>query len=94
LKNKRLKLFLLLIIGILLIPFFAMFFTNEVHWTFGDFIVMGLLLLTTALILEFTLRKITTKQNRVVIVIIIIMVFLLVWAELAVGIFNSWFSKS
>ena len=43
-KNKRLILILITIVFLLLIPFIAMQFTNEVDWTVSDFIVIGILL--------------------------------------------------
>lgn len=72
--------------GILLVPFVAMQFTNEVDWDQTDFIVMGVLIFGTGLAIDFALRKADTY--KVAAVIAIIAVFLYIWAELAVGIFN------
>jgi hypothetical protein len=88
-KNKKLLILILGIIGILLIPAIAMLFTNEVNWSIGDFAIMGMLLLTVALVTEFMLRKISTKKYRIAIIIVLIGLFLLLWTELAVGLFNS-----
>ena len=85
---------LLGIIGVLLIPAIAMLFTNEVNWSMGDFAVMGTLLLTAVLATEFVLRKISNKKYRIAIIALLIGVFLLLWAELAVGLFNSPFAGS
>jgi hypothetical protein len=74
---------------ILLVPLVAMQFTDEVNWSPSDFIVMAVLLLGTGLALEFVSRKIKTTTNRVAFSIVLVAVFLLVWAELAVGIFGS-----
>ncbi|WP_395046217.1 hypothetical protein [Flavobacterium sp.] len=88
-KNKRLLIMLLGITGILLIPAIAMLFTNEVNWSIGDFVVMGTLLLTVVLATEFILRKISDKKYRIAIITLLIILFLLLWVELAVGLFNS-----
>ncbi len=80
---------LLGITGILLIPAIAMLFTNEVNWSIGDFVVMGTLLLTVVLATEFILRKISDKKYRIAIITLLIILFLLLWVELAVGLFNS-----
>lgn len=80
---------ILVIAGILLIPAIAMLFTKEVNWSIGDFVIMGLLLLTLTLVTEFIVRKIANKKYRIAIIIVLIGIFLLLWAELAVGIFNS-----
>lgn len=88
-KNKRLFFILAIIVILLLIPFIAMQFTDSVNWSLSDFVVMGLLLSGTGLLCEFTLRKVKTTKNRIIICLIIILIFILIWAELAVGIFGS-----
>ncbi|MBT8281696.1 MAG: hypothetical protein KJO16_08970, partial [Muriicola sp.] len=55
--DKRLGLILLGAASVLLIPLIAMQFTSEVNWTAGDFLVAGILLLSTAFLLEFSWRK-------------------------------------
>jgi len=85
---------LLGIIGLLLIPAIAMLFTTEVNWSVGDFVAMGTLLLTVVFTTEFILRKITHKNRRIAFIAVVISIFLLIWVELAVGIFNSPFAGS
>lgn len=93
-KNKRLKI-ILTAAGILLsIPFIAMQFTNEVNWTPGDFIIMGVLLFGTGLLCEFVMRKVKNTNKRIMICAALLFVFLLIWAELAVGIFGTPFAGS
>ena len=79
---------------LLLIPFIAMQFTSEVRWKFLDFLVAGLLLLSTGLLLEIVFRKIKSKKRRIAVAIAMLIVLLLVWAELAVGIFGTPFAGS
>ena len=93
-KIKSLKIILVIVAIILLIPFIAMQFTDEVSWTLFDFIVMGVLLLGTGLLFELVLRKMTNIKYRTFLLIAIILTFLLVWAELAVGIFGTPFAGS
>ena len=93
-KNKSLKIILAVVALILLIPFIAMQFTDEVSWTIFDFIVMGILLLGTGLLFELVLRKMTNIKYRTLLLVAIILTFLLVWAELAVGIFGTPFAGS
>ena len=93
-KNKRLKI-ILTTAGILLsIPFIAMQFTNEVNWTPGDFIIMGVLLFGTGLLCEFVMRKVKSTNKRIMICGAFLFVFLLIWAELAVCIFGTPFAGS
>jgi len=88
-KNKRLYIFLAVVAGLLLIPLIAMQFTDEVKWSAFDFLLMAILLTSTAFICELALRKIKQSKYRIAICISAIVLFLLIWAELAVGIFNS-----
>jgi cytochrome bd-type quinol oxidase subunit 2 len=93
-SNTRLIIILLAVPVILLIPFVAMQFTEEVNWSTFDFLVMGILLLLIGLKIEYILRKVKRKQNRIAVISIILIVFLLIWAELAVGIFGTPFAGS
>ena len=88
-KNKRLLAILLTAPGLLCIPLIAMQFTSEVDWQFPDFFVMGILLLSVGISCEMILRKFKTIRQRIIFCGIALMIFFLIWAELAVGIFNS-----
>jgi len=88
-QNKRLLIILLITIILLLIPLIAMQFTNEVNWTLFDFIIAGFLIFGIGLIFELTLRKIKNVKYRIVMFAVILLTFLLLWAELAVGIFGT-----
>jgi hypothetical protein len=74
--------------GILLIPFVAMQFTEEVQWTLSDFIVMGSIIFVTGLLLDLALRK--AGKYRLLAAGAVLIGFLWLWAELAVGIFTNW----
>lgn len=88
-RNKQF-IYILCAVGIiLLIPFTAMQFTDEVHWSLFDFLLMALLLLGTGLLIEFAIRKLKTSGQRIVACLLIVFIFLLVWAELAVGVFGT-----
>ncbi|AXP81713.1 hypothetical protein CJ739_2641 [Mariniflexile rhizosphaerae] len=89
LKNKRLFAILGLVVFLLLIPGISMLFTNEVNWSIQDFIIAGILLLSIGLAIEFILRKVSKKQNRIALIIIILMLLILTWIELAVGVFGT-----
>ena len=93
-KNKRLITILLAVPLLLLIPLIAMQFSSEVNWSLGDFLVMGVLLLAVGFTFEVVLRKVPKKNNRIALMATIIILFLLIWAELAVGIFGTPFAGS
>ncbi|HUH33811.1 MAG TPA: hypothetical protein VLZ28_07645 [Daejeonella sp.] len=88
-KNKRLTGIVLAVALLLLVPFIAMQFTNEVSWTGSDFVTAGVLLLGTGLLCEFVMRKIRNKDYQYGILAVILLTLILTWAELAVGIFGS-----
>ncbi len=79
---------------LLLIPLIGMQFTSEINWSIADFILMGFLLLSLGFAIEFILRKISNKTYKLVLIAVFVIVFLLIWIELAVGIFNSPFAGS
>jgi hypothetical protein len=80
--------------AILLIPFVAMQFTREVNWTASDFVIMGVLLLGTGLLLQLAANKIRSSKSRLLAIGAVGLAFLFVWAELAVGIVGSPFAGS
>ena len=93
-QNKRLIGILLTVPALLLIPFIAMQFTGEVNWDLTDFVVMGTLLAGTGLVCELVLRKVKNVEHRLAVCGGILLVFFLIWAELAVGIFGTPFAGS
>lgn len=93
-KNKRLTAIVLTAALLLLVPFIAMQFTNEVDWSVFDFLIAGVLLFGTGLLCELVLRKVKTTKYRVIICGVILVVLALVWIQLAVGIFGTPFAGS
>ena len=79
---------------LLLVPFVAMRFTDEVKWTPLDFIIAGVLLLGTGLVCELVMRKVKKIQYRIAVCAVILAALLVVWAELAVGIIGTRFAGS
>ena len=88
-QNKRLIGIVLTVALLLLIPLIAMQFTDDVNWTLFDFIVAGVLLLATGLMCELVIRKVNKIGYRIAICLAILAALLLIWIELAVGIFGS-----
>jgi peptidoglycan/LPS O-acetylase OafA/YrhL len=93
-QNKRLVGIVLTVALLLLIPFIAMQFTNEVNWTLFDFMVAGVLLLGTGLLCELVIRKVKNIKYRLAICGVILIALLFIWIELAVGIFGTPFAGS
>jgi peptidoglycan/LPS O-acetylase OafA/YrhL len=82
----------LVMAAILLVPFVAMRFTNEVNWTIVDFIVAAILLGGTGLAFILLARRTRQAKRRIAIGAVLLAALLLVWAELAVGIFGTPFA--
>ena len=92
--NRRSGFIIISIFALLSIPLIAMQFTDQVNWSVMDFLIMGILLLAAGVIVEYVLRKVRNKDTRILLIICTLLVFLLVWAELAVGIFGTPFAGS
>jgi hypothetical protein len=76
-------------VALLLLPFAAMQFTDEVEWTSLDFIVFGVMLSSAGLGLEFLVRRSGSAAYRCAAAIAIVTAFLLLWVNLAVGIIGT-----
>lgn len=86
--SKRLIGIVLIVALLLLIPLVAMQFTDEVTWNLLDFVVAGALLIGTGLMIDLVIRKVKKTEYRIALCIVILAGLLLVWTELAVGIFG------
>ena len=72
---------------ILIIPLVGTILSDQIDWGILDFLVMGIILLIVGIALSAVSQKIKNSKKRLFYNFIIILVFFLVWAELAVGIF-------
>ena len=81
-KNLRLICILIAVPALLLIPYFAMRFGDEVNWTALDFITMGIMLLITGLAIEVALRLVKVTWVKAAAVFAILFGFVMVWGAL------------
>lgn len=77
---------------LLVIPWVVMKFTEKVDWSAFDFMVMGVLLLSLGLGLHGVWIKGKDCKQRKILTLLLICLFLMIWAELAVGLFGTPFS--
>ena len=75
--------------SLLLLPFFFSFISKEVNWSSSDYLLMGIMLLFLSIGIEIVMRFAKDAKKRLLLMMAVIFTFLLLWAELAVGIFNS-----
>ncbi|GGH40026.1 membrane protein [Mangrovimonas yunxiaonensis] len=92
--KKRVVTILLVITVLLLIPLIAMIFTNSVNWSMFDFAIAGIMLLAAGFTFEVIIEHVNKKRIRNILIVLLIVCFLLIWAELAVGVFGSPFAGS
>ena len=90
--NKKWSVFSPLLL--LLFPLVGTLVSNEVNWSFLDFIVMGILILSMSFGIKQVIMTTKNTNYRVLIIGMILLVFILIWVELAVGIFDTPFAGS
>ena len=88
-NKKRLIILFMIPLILLTIPFIAMQFSKEVDWTTFDFLIAGFLLFGVTLSIELIFRMISSKRNRLILLCTGLIIFLLIWIELAVGVFGT-----
>lgn len=79
---------------ILFVPLIAMQFTEEVDWDGRDFIIVGFLLAGIGVAAQLIINGVKNNHRQLAIGVILAAAMLLIWAELAVGIFGSPFAGS
>ncbi len=87
--TKRLLLWFLAVVFLLLIPLLAMQFTSEVQWDFVDFTIMGAVLFGIGLAYELIARRSQKTTYRLAFGIGLLGAFLLFWVNAAVGIIGN-----
>ncbi|WP_073981458.1 hypothetical protein [Erythrobacter donghaensis] len=73
---------------LLALPAVAMQVTSEVNWGPEDFAVAGLMLLVLCAALEGAMNYLTALRWRVSAMTLAVLMFLTLWAHLAVGLFD------
>lgn len=89
-ENKRLIGMMVAIGMLLLVPLVAMHFSEDVVWSWFDFLVAGVLLGSAALAFEVAARKSGNVAYQAAFGVVIAAVLAVVWVQLAVGIVESW----
>ncbi len=62
---------------------------NEVNWSGFDYVIAGLLVFTAGFTLETVMHRWRQHKMRWWIIALVLLIFVLLWLELAVGIFGS-----
>lgn len=75
--------------SILLIPLAAMRLGFGLDWSAFDFALMGSLIATTGTMFVVVARTVKNSARRMLVGVALALALLLLWAELAVGVFGS-----
>ena len=86
---KNLLKIALLTVGVLVIPLIATFSSSNFNWDLQDFLVAGILLFGLGLGIELVRLKVKKENYRYLLYFSLVFLFLLVFIEMAVGIFGS-----
>lgn len=92
--SKRLIFLIGVSTSLLLIPLIAMQFSNDVDWKFNDFLIAAALFYGLSLVIEAVLQNFRRKHLRIALICAALLIFLLLWIEMAVGLFGSPISGS
>jgi hypothetical protein len=79
---------------VMLLPLLAMQVTDDVAWSAFDFAVAGVLLFSAGLVYVLTTRHMTNRRRRIAVGVAVAAALLLIWIELAVGLFGTPFTGS
>jgi hypothetical protein len=64
----------------------------DLDWNIFDFLIMSLLILFFSIAINLILNHLNSSKLRLILVLMLVILFLLIWAELAVGIFGTPFA--
>lgn len=82
----------IILVGLLLIPLVGTLLSNEVNWSGFDYLIAAIFLIIVFIGIEVITKYAAGK--KLIWILILCLVMLLVWLELAVGIFNTPFAGS
>jgi len=93
--KKRLGIWAVAVVFLLLVPFFLMKFQIELYdpgsgyevpnWTLSDFIFAGVLLFSSASAYEFATRNISNRGKRIVVGALVFLILAIIWVGAATG---------
>jgi|TARA_B100001750_G_scaffold107857_1_gene85235 uncharacterized membrane protein YfcA len=90
--NNYQKMYLIIFGTLLSIILLFNFISDEFNWNVFDFIIFIIMMIFAVASFELVSRITKKEKSQKILFALIIIVFLLIWAELGVGIFNSPFA--
>ena len=86
---KQFVYLMLAVVGLLLLPLIGGFISIEINWNLFDYLVMGFLLTIMGFSAILVYNKFKNSKLKYIYLAVIGVIFLLIYIELAVGIFGS-----
>lgn len=74
---------------VLLVPLVGMLFSDEVDWAVADFVVVGILLVGVGVAYQLIVNNMKNNSRQAAVGIVLAAAMVLIWIELAVGVFGS-----
>ncbi|SIQ43868.1 hypothetical protein [Chryseobacterium indoltheticum] len=69
-------------------------FSKEFNWSPSDFLIGGILLFGTAIIIDLIRRIVKNQTYKIFLCIVVLFILIFTWVELAVGLFGTPFAGS
>ena len=88
-EYKRFLSFLIASIILLAIPSIANNNAIFFNWTTYDFVIAGIILISLSIGIEVIIRSIKKKKNKPLLIFLLSAIFILLFIEIAVGVFGS-----
>jgi len=73
---------------LLAVPLIGGFISDQVNWTVADFLIGGALIFVVSSV-EMLLWRSLPRKGRWPVMLFLMLLFVILWAEMAVGIFGS-----
>lgn len=89
---KRFLILLFSLESLLLIPLIGKLAQGDVTWYGVDFLIMGIMLFLLTVGITLVLHFVKQRNKRVILLLFLIAFFLVLWIELAVGVFDIIFA--
>lgn len=83
---------LLITLSLLIIPLIGTQLFSDWNWDLTDYIVMTVLIFSTGLGYKLTVAKVKKLNYKIIIALVFAFIFILIWGELAVGLFGTPFA--
>jgi len=83
-----------IVLTLLMIPFIGMQFSSSITWSTADFVLAAIILFGAGMIYEVMRTVLKTPRQRMITGLGVFVMVVVIWVELAVGVFGTPFAGS